>query len=67
MKTNAELLAALIGIFPYAENEAYALSDLADSEIAKVQAEAAWNALDRAREAIEAARSDDHAVKLTHD
>ena len=50
-----ELLAALRALLPYAENEAHALQELRDSEAAEAEAEAAWQAIERAQELIERA------------
>lgn len=50
-----DLLAALRAVIPYAENEAYSLQELADSEVAEAQAEAAWQAVETAQAAIERA------------
>ena len=48
-----DTLTALRAILPYAENEAYSLQSLKDSEIAEAEAEAAWKAVENARAAIE--------------
>ena len=42
-------------LLPYAENEAYSLQELADSEVAEAQAEVAWQAVETAQAAIERA------------
>jgi hypothetical protein len=56
MKPTAdELLAALRALLPYAENEAHALQELRDSEVAEAEAEAAWQAVEHALEIIERA------------
>lgn len=48
-----DTITALRAVLPYAENEAYALQELADSEIAQAEAAAAWNAVENAQLAIE--------------
>lgn len=44
---------ALRAVLPYAENEAFALQELADSEIAQREAANAWQAVELAQFALE--------------
>lgn len=54
-----DLLAALRAILPYAENEAHALQDLRDSEVAEMQALVSWEAVNNAYAVIAKAIGED--------